>query len=300
MDINQFIRLKPIQEILRAVIWSGLVGGVGETPVSIMLIAPPQSCKTELLKHFNGTRSLKFFSDLTGKGLLPYKNDIESGRIRHVVLLDFIRVLRHPPNTTARLIAQLSSLMEEGESEAADAGGKTVWTNCPRIGLISAVTPEVYQGKVIGWRSIGFLSRFLSIKFVESDTAIKQVHHKIANGHTLPDPQPERLPDLPCAVDIPKKIAKELEHASIERWNRSKLKIQEELERKRHKGKLTVRAAAQLSKELPDTSLRFHRRIRTILKAETLRKGGRTPTASDLNKVLKWLPYLSGEETIEI
>ena len=105
-----FVKLEPILEIIRAAIWTGRLAD--EKPVSIMLVAEQESAKTEALKYFRGTSTLKYVTDLTARGLNPNKQEIESNRVRHLVLLDLIRIVSHGRSISDRTLQSLASLMD--------------------------------------------------------------------------------------------------------------------------------------------------------------------------------------------
>jgi hypothetical protein len=259
-----FIKMEPIIEIIRAVIWTSRIAD--EKPVSCILVAEQESAKTEALKYFTGTKSLLYMSDITSRGLSPYKHDIEAGRIRHLVLLDLVRVLEHAGHVTNRTIQMLASLMEEGESESSDAGGSTKWSNFPRIGVLAGVTPAFFKSHGNKWKKSGFMSRFLPLRFHYSRETISLVHEAIARGHKLPIPHPEQLFEFPVSVTIPEHMADIVRNKSIILGRVNKI-----------------------------YGFRYHRALRALCKAEAARNKRAQVNESDLNRVLGWSDFFTGE-----
>jgi hypothetical protein len=261
-----FMRLEPIIDILRACIWTGKLGD--EKPVSVMLIAEQESAKTECLKYFRGTPTLRYLSDLTSRGLLPYKREILDGKLRHIVLLDLVRLLSHGKGVSERTIQTIASLMEEGESETSDAGGRESWgAEFPRIGVLMAITPRFFKAKRGKWRQTGFLTRFVPITFSYTEDTIRRIHLGIANGNSIPPPKPEKVPPLAYTSHLPEEIAKVL----------------------------SVRAR-EIGKQMHTYGFRYHKILRALAKASARMNGRGTVTREDLRKVIQWSSFFTDKE----
>lgn len=263
---DRLVRLEPIIEILRAAIWTGKLSD--EKPVSVMLIAAQESAKTEALKYFRGTPTLRYLSDLTSRGLTPYRNEIQEGTLRHVVLLDLVRILCHGKGVSERTIQTLASLMEEGESETSDGGGRERWNNFPRIGALMGITPSFFKSKRGRWRQTGFLTRFLPLAFSYTDETVKLIHRSIANGARTPEPHPENtLPKLPCQIFCPPNYAM-----------------------------LLSNKAAKLGEEMGSYGFRYHRILRALAKAQARIEGKGQVEKSHVEKVLSWADFFTDRE----
>jgi len=263
---DMFMRLEPIIEILRAAIWTGKLGD--EKPVSVMLIAEQESAKTECLKYFRGTSTLKYVSDLTSRGMIPYKREIQDGKLRHLVLLDLVRLLSHGKGVSERTIQTIASLMEEGESETSDAGGRESWgSDFPRIGVLMAITPRFFRAKRGKWRQTGFLTRFVPISFSYTDDTVKRIHDGIANGNSIPSPRPEKIPPLAYTSFLPENIAKSL----------------------------SMRAR-EIGKQMHTYGFRYHKILRALAKANARMNERGTVTKEDLYKVLEWSSFFTDKD----
>jgi hypothetical protein len=259
------IKLEPIIEIIRASIWTGKLSD--EKPVSVMLIAEQESAKTEALKFFRGTPTIHYMSDLTSRGLSVHKDAIQNGKLKHIVLLDLVRILSHGKGVSERTIQTLASLMEEGESETADGGGKTTWENFPRIGALMGITPSFFKAKRGKWRQTGFLTRFLPVSFTYKDTTVDLIHRSIAKGTQTPLPSPEKLPDFTV------QIACKEEFASV----------------------ISLRAKS-LGISMRSYGFRYHRILRALAKAQARICGRGMVTTADIDKVLAWSEFFTDKE----
>lgn len=259
------IKLEPIIEILRAAIWTGKLSD--EKPVSIMLIAEQESAKTEALKFFRGTSTIDYMSDVTSRGLSTKKEAIERGKLKHIVLLDLVRILAHGRGVSERTIQTLASLMEEGESETADGGGKSTWEGFPRIGTLMGITTPFFKAKRGKWRQTGFLTRFVPVSFTYKDTTVDEIHRSIANGKPTPKPHPENLPPNDFQI-----------FCSAEMSNI-----------------LSMRAKS-LGVAMKSYGFRYHRILRALAKAQARISGRGVVKQVDIDKVLKWSEFFTDRE----
>lgn len=261
------VGLTRLENLVATVIWSGLVAD--EEPVSAVLVAPGESAKTELLKKFRGTQTLEYFADLTSRGLSQFKGEIEQEKLRHIVILDLIRVLSHPRVTADRTIQTIAGLIEEGQATIADAGGIEKWAadnRMPRIGALMAVTPQVYQRKRKMFRDTGFMSRFLPIHYEYAQPTIRQIHKAIQAGVKKPEPKPLTLPPKRLAAKIPDNIA------------------------------LAITGLARAMGERQKTyGFRWHRSLRSLVKARAISKGRMIVKHEDYEELVEWTEFFNPE-----
>ena len=263
---SMLLRLEPIIEILQAAVWTGMLAD--EKPVSVMLIAEQESAKTEALKYFRGTRTIRYVSDLTSRGLLPYRSDIKDNKLRHLCLLDLVRLLAHGRGVSERTIQTIASLMEEGESETSDAGGRESWgADFPRIGCLMAITPRFFKAKKGKWRQTGFLTRFVPISFCYSEDTVHQIHHQIAMGQGLPAPHPEVIPPVAYQISLPREFAS-----------------------------ILSRTSEELGKKMRTYGFRYHRILRALAKARARTEKRGVVNIDDVNKVLEWSRFFTDKE----
>lgn len=262
-----FIKLNPILEIIRAAIWTARLSD--EKPVSIMLVAEQESAKTECLKYFRGTSTLHYVSDITSRGLKPYKSGIESGKLRHLVILDLVRIVSHGRNVSDRTLQTLASLMEEGESETSDAGGTDSWANFPRIGVLMAITPAFFRAKRGKWRETGFLTRFVPVSFEYSSESVREIHTAISNGFHVPPPHPEVV--APGVTEVRLSPA----HA-----------------------KILAQKAQALGEAMGSYGFRYQRVLRALAKGQARQNRRYQVSDADIVKVMNWSEFLTEKAVV--
>jgi hypothetical protein len=262
-----FIRLAPVLEIIRAAIWTGRLSD--EKPISIMLIAQQESCKTECLKYYRGTSTLRYVSDLTSKGLLPYKKEIEARKLRHIVLLDLVRIVSHGRTVSDRTLQSLAALMEEGESETSDAGGQDSWENFPRIGCLMALTPQFFNSKRGKWRATGFMTRFVPINFEYSEKTIHDVHISISRGDKIPLPKP---------IDLP--------HNDVQIFCAGKYSA------------IIAKKAQELGEKMETYGFRYQKILRALAKANARIEGRGSVNEKDVARIIMWAEFFTERPVI--
>lgn len=266
--VSNLVKLEPVISIVRAAIWTGRLSD--EKPVSVMLVASQESAKTEVLKYFRNTNTLAYLSDVTSKGLDAFKNDIEAGRLRHLVILDLVRILSHGRGVSERTVQTLASLMEEGESSIADAGGKQQWKNFPRIGALMGITQDFFRSRRGKWRQTGFLTRFVPVSFHYKPLTVDLIHKSISQGAKLPDPHGEPLPEFPCQIKCDERFSSDI----------------------------SMRAKT-LGTEMKTYGFRYHRVLRALAKARARMQGRGWVKQEDIDVVMQWSEFF-GDKIIEL
>jgi hypothetical protein len=256
------IRLQPVTELVRTAIWTGRLAD--EKPVSLMLIASQESAKTAALMMFAESPTVRYFSDITTKGLEVLKGQIQDGMIRHIIALDLIRIVSHGRFVSDRTIQALAGLMEEGQATSIDAGGADVWKGMPNVGLLAGVTPTFYHSRRGHWRATGFLTRFLPVHFHYSEYTRLIIHERIAEGLKPPVKAPQILPKESVTISISPKRAEQ-----IAQW------------------------AVQWGVQNETYGFRHHRQLRALAKARAFMAGRDTVTDTDLKELAQWSKFFS-------
>lgn len=198
---NNLIGTKSLDEIVETAIYTGHVADA--IPVSVMLIGPPGAGKSKTLLKFNG-EMLHRCDDLTSAGLHDIlKEDEKEQKISHIVLSDFNAPLSHKPSTSMLLVANLLTLMADGTARIDDGRETKTLTHSP-IGILTAVTTDMYSKNEYKWKVLGFKRRFLPIFYDYSEMTILRVQSIISRGRVTSLP----LTPRPIIFKGPKKIVK--------------------------------------------------------------------------------------------
>jgi hypothetical protein len=215
---KQLIGFSTLSEILETAFWTAPIAGT--IPSSIMLIGPPGTGKSKGILQFNSP-SIHVTNDITSSGIVDILEGDKSGVIRHLVVPDFNIVVSHKQSTSALTIATLLTVMSEGIARVDDGRRKKEVAHAP-IGVITAMTRDVYDENVQKFRKLGIGRRFSYIFFGYCYQTRTLIQHGIRNGEiTLQQliPSQLNLPDVstwPLSIIIDEPEAIKLQELSTE------------------------------------------------------------------------------------
>lgn len=181
----------------------------GEKPVSIMLLAPPEHGKTELLKKFANVESVFYTTDFNSFTFSEFA--LQYPKKRTVMIPDFTRVTKRRYSTSINSLTIMNAITEEGWRGRLPLGQvieKPIVAN-----VITALTKEELEDKRHKWAKIGFLSRFLpvSYKYAEKTKSLIRdyIKDRIYRGEKPYDSS--FLPKEEVDVLLPRDIAEKIE-----------------------------------------------------------------------------------------
>lgn len=170
-----------IEKIVKYALISGFLKR-DTAPLSLMIVAPPESNKTSMLKQFEKVKGLKYTIDLSSKPLMDFLKDAVKEKYYHIVVPDFVKVVRHNYNTVNSVVATLNALIEEGIQRSMFYGQEISLPKNVRCGMITSITPELYRQQFKLWNDIGFLSRFITISYEYSEETRNEIM-KLISGN---------------------------------------------------------------------------------------------------------------------
>lgn len=214
-----------IKRILRYAIMSGnVVDDLDVAPLSVMLIAPPESNKTRILRCFGELKFVKYVTDMSAKPLIEFLKDAVNGKYTHIIIPDFIKVVSHNKNVVDAVISTLNALIEEGIQKSMFYGQEIELPKNVRCGILTSITPSLYAEHFKGWNDIGFVTRFLPISYTYSDVTIENIMNMINsrnNGHSI-EPEKIRFLTKKKKIDIDDDVRPELKSIAIDITKRLK------------------------------------------------------------------------------
>ena len=186
---NSLIGTGELEEILETAIFTGHL--THTIPVSLMLVGPSGAGKSKMLLKFQGDM-LHRSDDVTSSGLQDImKQDEKEQIITHIVLPDFNAPLSHKPATSTLLVANLLTMMSDGTARIDDGREVKTVTHNP-IGILTAVTPEMYSKNEYKWKVLGFKRRFLPIFYDYTPQTIMRAQAQICKGNITSQPLTEK------------------------------------------------------------------------------------------------------------
>jgi hypothetical protein len=215
---KSMIAMELLQETLKAVIFTGCLAGT--VPLSVILVGPPGTGKSKAMLQFCSP-SLHVTNDVTTSGLSDIINDDKAGLVRHIVIPDFNIVVSHKAATTNLTVANLLTLTSEGSVRIDDGRRQKELKHAP-IGIITAMTREVYEEHAKRFRKLGIGRRFTPLFFNYGLPTRISIQKEISNGGVTLEqllPYPVVLPPPPCwpvKINIEEKESDRLRELSRE------------------------------------------------------------------------------------
>ena len=258
----RLVKLDPLERIVQATLQSAYVKD--EKPLSLLIVAKPESGKTLVLKKYRENKGIVYLTDCTAYGLtrdiLP---KVISGEIRHILIADLITPLSKSAKTRQSLVAFLNNLIEEGVAKMTTYA--TSWEKEVRCGMISAITDDALQDGRHEWAKMGFLSRMFIFSYSYPISAVYKIFDSLMSDRSGVDEKIElKFPNQPKDVVLPKPIAKKLIPISMKVGESMKLH-----------------------------GFRFFLNTKTMLKALALLNGRATVTDREFEEFLELSRYLN-------
>lgn len=154
---EKMIGTELLRELVECVILTGRI--IDIDPVSLLLIAAPESGKTSIVLE-RPCNAIEAFADVTGRGL--HQIIKEKGKeITHIVINDLVAVLSHRQSVNKYTISQLNAYTEEGINALATPMGVERYNGHARGGVIASLTLDLAKDARMWWNKVGFTSRML-------------------------------------------------------------------------------------------------------------------------------------------
>jgi hypothetical protein len=197
-----------IERLIRYVLLSGYIR-TEQAPLSLMLVAPPESNKTSMLKAYENFPGVFYVVDLSGKPLSALLKDIDKtpDKWHHLIIPDYIKLKHHNATVVAAVEATINALIEEGVKKSLYFGQEIDLSNNIKMGLISSTTPDIFKQSFEGWNKIGMTSRMLYVCYEYSEDTVKSINNaikktlKIVKKHSKNDSAYEKNTSFTRKID---------------------------------------------------------------------------------------------------
>jgi hypothetical protein len=184
-----------IISLLELVVLTGYIKG--EQPVSVLVTAPVEAGKTELVDKFGQNKDCVILTDATAYGIMrDYGQAILDGKIKFLIIPDLIKPMSRGKDTVHSLIAFFNALVEEGvlristyaEKVGVPSFGAEIDLPIPvKCGLIATMAKGVLLDGRHHWARMGFMSRMLPISYDYTVNTQIEIHRSIARREYIDD-----------------------------------------------------------------------------------------------------------------
>lgn len=166
------VKMEPLKKMIECVLLSPYIKG--EKPLSLLIVAKPESGKTSIMKIYRENKGIVYVTDCTAYGLtrdvLP---KIVSGEIKTIMIPDLLTPLSKATKTRQSFVAFLNNLIEEGVAKITTYA--MIWDRSVKANVITAVTDQALRDGRHEWAKMGFLSRFVVFSYSYNLSTIMQI-----------------------------------------------------------------------------------------------------------------------------
>jgi hypothetical protein len=171
--------VEPLVDMITLTIYTAYIKNVPK-PNSLLIVARPESGKTEAMKKFVVNKNIAYLSDATAFGIeRDYLSKIESGEIRHIIMPDLLKPLSRKESTVKTFITMMNGLIEEGIASVATYATRRITEEHVKCGIITAITDSELRDQRHNWGRIGFLSRIVPFSYSYGIESVKKIFDHI-------------------------------------------------------------------------------------------------------------------------
>ena len=261
--------LENLADIIRLTIYTAYLKNV-QKPHSLLIIARPESGKTEMMKKFIMNKNIAYVSDVTAFGIeRDYLPKIETGEVRHIMIPDLLKPLSRKESTVKTFITFLNGLIEEGIASASTYATRRSSERHVKCGIITAITGEDMRDQRHHWGRIGFLSRIVPFSYSYGIETVKKVFDYILGLDYLEESDIElnRIPKQDKAVKLSKKYAQEI-----------------------------LPSTATIAEAQRAYGFRLQKQFQALLQASALERGRTSVNLRDVERVLHLMNWVNFDE----
>lgn len=174
-------KLTEVTELVKYVLYSDYVkldDTAKEVPLSAMIIAKVESGKTAVVNQFVPNDGILVMSDVTEYGLLnDYLDDLKTGKVKRILIPDFINPINRKQDTVNTLITFFNSYISwEGVNSISTYALPNIRLTNPLKGsLLTTIAIADFNRLVARLAAVGFLSRFLPISYNYNQNSVEDI-----------------------------------------------------------------------------------------------------------------------------
>jgi len=268
-EVSQVKDLEPLVDAITLTIYTAYIENVPK-PNSLLIIAKPESGKTEVVKKFIVNKNIAYLSDVTAFGIeRDYLSRIETGEIRHIIIPDLLKPLSRKESTVRTFITLMNGLIEEGIASVSTYATRRSSDTHVKCGIITAITGEELRDQRHNWGRIGFLSRIIPFSYSYNIETVKKVFDYILGLDYLQENDIElrRLPKQDKVIRLPRKYAQDI-----------------------------LPSTTTIAKAQDVYGFRLQKQFQALLQASALEKGRNSVNSRDVDRVLHLMNWVNFEE----
>ena len=192
-------RLEPIEEIIDVAFGTARIRGA--IPISLILVADSGGGKSKMLSRYAGD-SIHVTQSFTSQGLFELMQHDSENKIRFLLTADLNPTLSRKPATVEATVANLLSVTADGTTRIDDGRQEKVCKHAP-VGIITAVTPDLYHKQAKKWFALGLRRRIIPIFYTYSTETLAAIMEQVRKGKIDGSDFPEKKIEFPASPAYP-------------------------------------------------------------------------------------------------
>jgi hypothetical protein len=239
-------------------------------PNSLLIIARPESGKTDVMKKFAINKNIAYLNDVTAYGIQrDYLDQIQRGEVRHIMIPDLLKPLSRKTSTVNTFITLMNSLIEEGIAAVSTyATPRLVYSKPVKCGLIGAITSDEFNDHRHKWERLGFLSRTIPFSYSYGIPTVNKVFQHIIGLDYMKERNIElQIPAEDKEIQLPQKYAQAI-----------------------------LPSTATIAKAQNTYGFRLQKQFQALLQASALESHRKTVNKSDVQRVLELMNWVNFDE----
>lgn len=137
----------------------------------IMLVAPPSSLKSTIIRQLEAFPNAMVLSDANVQQLMKIRDDVASGYYKTLAFMEVEKLYQRNDATSANVEGHLKGMVEDGFSHSASSDQRMIVRQA-RCLVVGGMTYSLYKRKFGGWQDDGFARRFLWCHYVLADRQV--------------------------------------------------------------------------------------------------------------------------------
>lgn len=208
------INAETIEELISYVLFTSYLKN--DRPVSLIIIAKPESGKTAVLTKFAQNNGVVYVSDLTYTGLVDMLPRFETKELRTILIPDLLKLLGRKSIFTANLVTLMNAFIEEGITSIYTFKNNIRFTNPVRGNFIACLTSQDLLRHIGYWAKVGFISRVIPFSYGYSNETILKIFDYIIWEKYIEEKSIKlKLPKKEKEVTLPEELARQLQPISM-------------------------------------------------------------------------------------
>lgn len=219
---NSLLRNGLLEEIIESAMYATFTnpGKLPCLPLGIMLVSASGLGKSKTVFQYVQEPMVHRSDSLTSSGIVSVLEKDPENHVKFIMHGDFNEVLSHKTSVVALTSATLLSAMSDG-IVSIDDGRQLKKVKHDPIGVITALTKDMYVKNEKKWAALGLSRRFLFLFYSHSRPTKEVIQTAINNGEHANIPASQKFlehfpPKEKSNISIPKDLADRLEKYSEE------------------------------------------------------------------------------------